>query len=218
MPARRRRFAHDAVHFAARDAARDTRPFGCTRREASDKCGSRATTTCVATWPSRNSSRDQTSSGGARARFLREAHITGQLEHPGIRSRVRVGAAHNRSAAFLYDALRRRPDLEPSHARVSRQACGRSIRLVGVSGSPGIRLDELIGRPTSICSRRHWPKDTARAMSRILTTGTTYEATEEVIDAEGERRRIQIIKLPVRDGQGTIIGTQGIFWTISPAS
>ena len=53
---------------------------------------------------------------------------------------------------------------------------------------------------------------------RILTTGTTYEAIEEVIDAEGVRRRIQIIKLPVRDGQGRIIGTQGIFWTISPAS
>ncbi len=52
---------------------------------------------------------------------------------------------------------------------------------------------------------------------RILTTGTTYEATEEVITAEGERRRVQIIKLPVRDGQGKIIGTQGIFWTTSPA-
>jgi hypothetical protein len=53
---------------------------------------------------------------------------------------------------------------------------------------------------------------------RILTTGTIYEATEEVIAADGELRRKQIVKLPVRDGQGKIIGTQGVFWTTSLAS
>jgi hypothetical protein len=51
---------------------------------------------------------------------------------------------------------------------------------------------------------------------RRIKGQSVYEATEEVIGAEGNRRRIRIVKLPVRDGHGKIIGTQGIFWTTSP--
>ena len=88
----------------------------------------------------------------------------------------------------------------------------------GFCQTMGIRLDELIGKTDFDVSPAELAEGYRQGDVRIMTTGTTYEAIEEVIDAEGVRRRIQIIKLPVRDGQGRIIGTQGIFWTISPAS
>jgi PAS domain S-box-containing protein len=82
----------------------------------------------------------------------------------------------------------------------------------------GIRLDELIGKTDFDLFPTELAEGYRQGDVRILTTGTIYEATEEVIDAEGEQRRIHIVKLPVRDGQGKIIGTQGIFWTASPAN
>jgi two-component system, NtrC family, sensor kinase len=79
----------------------------------------------------------------------------------------------------------------------------------------GIPLDELIGKTDFDLFPTELAEGYRQGDLRILTTGTIYEATEEAIAADGERRRIQIVKLPVRDGQGKIIGTQGIFWTTS---
>ena len=84
MPAGDRTFRSRPRPFRRSRAARDTRTFGCTRREASDRCGSRATTHLRRDVALKELKPDQTSSGAARARFLREAQITGQLEHPGI--------------------------------------------------------------------------------------------------------------------------------------
>jgi PAS domain S-box-containing protein len=88
----------------------------------------------------------------------------------------------------------------------------------GFCQTMGIPLDELIGKTDFDLSPTELAEGYRQADLRILTTGTIYEATEEVVAAEGQRRRIQIVKLRVRDGQGKIIGTQGIFWTTSPAS
>ena len=88
----------------------------------------------------------------------------------------------------------------------------------GFCQTMGIPLDELIGKTDFDLFPAELAEGYRQGDISILTTGTTYEAIEEVVDAEGKRRRIQIIKLPVRDGQGNIIGTQGIFWTTSPAS
>ena len=79
----------------------------------------------------------------------------------------------------------------------------------------GIPLDELIGKTDFELFPTELAEGYRQGDLRILTTGTIYEATEEVSAADGERRRIQTIKLPVRDGQGKIIGTQGIMWIIT---
>ena len=88
----------------------------------------------------------------------------------------------------------------------------------GFCQTMGIPLGELIGRTDFDLFPTELAEGYRQGDLRILTTGATYEAVEEVIDAEGKRRRIEIIKLAVRDGQGKIIGTQGIFWTASPAN
>src|SRR5262249_29208989 len=49
----------------------------------------------------------------------------------------------------------------------------------------------------------------------VLSAGETLDVIEEHLTAEGRKLYVQVIKTPVRDGQGQIIGTQGIFWDVS---
>src|SRR5262249_31718337 len=49
----------------------------------------------------------------------------------------------------------------------------------------------------------------------VLSTGKTLEAVEEHVTGGGQKLYVQVIKSPVYDGQGQIVGTQGIFWDVS---
>jgi len=49
----------------------------------------------------------------------------------------------------------------------------------------------------------------------VMTTGKPLQATEKHQTAKGETLHVQVFKLPVHDGQGRIVGTQGIFWDAS---
>src|SRR5258707_9027820 len=42
-----------------------------------------------------------------------------------------------------------------------------------------------------------------------------FEAEEARIDPDGQRRWVHIIKMPVLDHAGTVIGTQGMFWDVT---
>ena len=66
----------------------------------------------------------------------------------------------------------------------------------GFCQTMGIPLDELIGKTDFDLFPTELAEGYRQGDIKILTTGTTYQAIEEVIDAEGARRRIQIIKLP----------------------
>ena len=49
----------------------------------------------------------------------------------------------------------------------------------------------------------------------VMETGTLLEDTEEISDAAGNRRHIQVLKAPVRDATGQIVGVQGMFWDVT---
>ncbi len=76
-------------------------------------------------------------------------------------------------------------------------------------------LGELIGKTDFDL----FPADLAEKYRRddewVLATGKTFQATEEHQTADGTTLRVQLLKLPVHDGQGRIVGTQGIFWDVS---
>jgi PAS domain S-box-containing protein len=76
-------------------------------------------------------------------------------------------------------------------------------------------LDELIGKTDFDL----FPADLAEKYRRddawVMATGQTFEATEEHLTAQGESLHVRTIKLPIDDGQGRIVGTQGIFWDMS---
>jgi PAS domain S-box-containing protein len=49
----------------------------------------------------------------------------------------------------------------------------------------------------------------------VLATGKTFETTEDYVNAKGERRLNQVIKVPIFDAHGDIVETQGIFWDVT---
>src|SRR5256886_7056690 len=48
-----------------------------------------------------------------------------------------------------------------------------------------------------------------------MKTRQPFEAEEARIDPDGQRRWVHIIKMPVLDHAGTVIGTQGMFWDVT---
>jgi eukaryotic-like serine/threonine-protein kinase len=49
----------------------------------------------------------------------------------------------------------------------------------------------------------------------VHQTGNTFETKQEFVTPEGVKNYIQVIKIPICDSRGKVIGTQGIAWDIS---
>ncbi len=49
----------------------------------------------------------------------------------------------------------------------------------------------------------------------VIETGKKFEATEEHITAHGQKLTVQVVKIPICDANGQVVGTQGIFWDVS---
>ena len=49
----------------------------------------------------------------------------------------------------------------------------------------------------------------------VLSSGKTFEDIEEHVTAKGERLLVRVVKRPIYDGQGQIVGTQGIFGDVT---
>jgi two-component system sensor histidine kinase/response regulator len=50
---------------------------------------------------------------------------------------------------------------------------------------------------------------------RIQEEEVTFEGTESHVTREGEQRYVHVLKTPVRDADGNVIGVQGIFWDVT---
>ena len=50
---------------------------------------------------------------------------------------------------------------------------------------------------------------------RVMEMGKLFEAVEEHTPPGGEKEHVQVVKSPVFDAHGKIIGTQGIFWDVT---
>lgn len=81
---------------------------------------------------------------------------------------------------------------------------------------------ELGCRPEDVTGKTDfdfYPADLAEKYSRddttVLETGTTFEATEQHVEPNGETDYVHVVKTPVLDARGGLIGTQGIYWDVS---
>jgi sigma-B regulation protein RsbU (phosphoserine phosphatase) len=80
-----------------------------------------------------------------------------------------------------------------------------------------------LGRPleaiTGKTDRDFFPAELAEKYQRddrqVLATGQPYEAVEEHRPPGGGKLFVQVVKTPIRDHEGRIIGLQGIFWDIT---
>jgi PAS domain S-box-containing protein len=50
----------------------------------------------------------------------------------------------------------------------------------------------------------------------VLGSGQALELVEEHLLPSGSKIYVQVIKTPVQDGKGEVIGTQGMFWDVTP--
>lgn len=50
---------------------------------------------------------------------------------------------------------------------------------------------------------------------RVMAAGKLFETVEEHTPPGGEKEHVQVVKSPVFDAHGKIIGTQGIFWDVT---
>jgi len=81
---------------------------------------------------------------------------------------------------------------------------------------------ELLGRPLEEIIGKtdfdFYPPDLARKYRRddrhVAETGELFEA-EEKNTKDGEIRDVQVMKSPVRDADGKIVGTQAVFWDVT---
>jgi PAS domain S-box-containing protein len=76
-------------------------------------------------------------------------------------------------------------------------------------------LAELIGKTDFDLFPAELAEKYRRDDARVLSTGETFEVIEEHVTAGGRKLYVQVIKTPVHDGQGQVVGTQGIFWDVS---
>ena len=51
---------------------------------------------------------------------------------------------------------------------------------------------------------------------RVIETGAVLEDIEEHQDPEGVKTYVQVLKAPLLDARGQVIGVQGIYWDITP--
>ena len=84
----------------------------------------------------------------------------------------------------------------------------------GFIENAGRPVDQILGKTDFDLVSAELAKQYHEGDSWILSTGETYRATEELEDADGRRFAIQVVKLPVHDGLGRIVGTQGIVWPL----
>jgi two-component system, sensor histidine kinase and response regulator len=76
-------------------------------------------------------------------------------------------------------------------------------------------LDQIVGKtdfdffPAALAGK--YRRDDARVVER----GEPFETIEEHVTADGARLYVQVIKTPIHDHRGEIIGTQGMFWDVT---
>ncbi|NJN93281.1 MAG: PAS domain S-box protein, partial [Anaerolineales bacterium] len=79
----------------------------------------------------------------------------------------------------------------------------------------GVSLNELVGKTDF----DYYPPEAAEKYKqddqRVLETGEIYETVEESLLPSGNKKYVRVMKSPIFDSAGEVIGTQGIFWDIT---
>src|SRR5262245_20236499 len=79
----------------------------------------------------------------------------------------------------------------------------------------GRTLDEIRGRTDFDLFPRELAEKYRRDDVRVLETGEPVEDVEEIAAADGRRLQIQVLKGPIRDAAGRVVGVQGMFWDVT---
>ncbi len=76
-------------------------------------------------------------------------------------------------------------------------------------------LSEIIGRTDFDLFPPELAEKYRRDDVSVIATAKTFDATEEHLTAHGEKLYVRVVKIPICDANGQVVGTQGIFWDVS---
>ncbi|MBV9123125.1 MAG: SpoIIE family protein phosphatase [Planctomycetes bacterium] len=79
----------------------------------------------------------------------------------------------------------------------------------------GRPLQEILGTTAFDWVPKDLAEKYAQEDQQVMATGKILERVEEYPQPEGEVAYFQLLKAPVRDARGNIVGTQGILWDIT---
>ncbi|TAL00894.1 MAG: PAS domain S-box protein [Verrucomicrobia bacterium] len=78
----------------------------------------------------------------------------------------------------------------------------------------GRSLKEISGKTNADLFSAELARDHERNDSRVIETGDTLEAVEEIQDAAGQKKKVKAIKVAARDGEGNVTGLLAILWEL----
>ncbi len=79
----------------------------------------------------------------------------------------------------------------------------------------GKTLPELLGKTDFDIASPELAKKFQADDQRVIATGTVFETVEDNQRVNGQRRLVRVLKSPLHNAAGQIIGIQGIFWDIT---
>jgi PAS domain S-box-containing protein len=132
-----------------------------------------------------------------------------QIGH--VLERQRVEKALRESEAFYHSLVEGLPQNIFRKDREGRVTFGNQRYCATL----GLALDKLIGKtdfdlfPAALAAK--YREDD----HRVQESGVPLDVVEEHVLPNGRKIYVQVIKTPIRDGLGNIIGTQGIFWDVT---
>jgi len=79
----------------------------------------------------------------------------------------------------------------------------------------GKPLEEVLGKTDADFYPAELAKKYRHDDERVMKNGETFEAVEKHCGADGEERFVNVVKTPLRDANGQIIGVQGVYWDVT---
>jgi PAS domain S-box-containing protein len=128
-----------------------------------------------------------------------------------VLERQRVEKALRDSEAFYHALVESLPQNIYRKDRAGRVTFGNQ-RYVNTLGKP---LPELLGKTDFDLFPEHLARKYVEDDQRVMTAGKVFEAVEEHHLPDGTDLYVQVIKSPIWDSEGQVIGTQGVFWDVT---
>ncbi|HXE55148.1 MAG TPA: PAS domain-containing protein [Tepidisphaeraceae bacterium] len=146
--------------------------------------------------------------------YFIKGRINGEMLAHGLRyaiERKRAEEALQKSEAFYHSLVESLPqnilrkDLDGRFTFGNGRFCNEM----------GRTLDQIVGKTDF----DFFPHELAAKYrvddQRVVDTGKPFEIVEEHVTPSGDKLYVQVIKSPVYDASGSVIGTQGIFWDVT---
>jgi PAS domain S-box-containing protein len=146
--------------------------------------------------------------------YLIATQIAGPLLRRSIRYAIERHRAEEKlvaSEAFYHSLVENLPQ-NIFRKNLDEQFTFANKNFCSVVGQP---LESIIGKTDFDFFPAPLAEKYQRDDRHVIQTGRIFETVEENVSPAGDKRYVNVVKTPIYDAKGNIIGIQGIFWDIT---